>query len=216
MVGSSWLPTICSHCEHLETAFVELSGPLHLHITTPCLSGPPFAPQLQPGFFLRLGIFWAFFDRAFLGSAPEEGQTSATLLWYEAAWDFSPHFLCDFQGLLGAADAAGRAAHVQQPSFPLGTAISAPVYSWHHPASLDGMLSASKLGYHQASWNWALLLLATGTTCWASFAFSCMGCWWCFPRLEQDSSPEHAEQATLRWVVCNSSPLWKATKFFLG
>lgn len=44
-----------------------------------------------------------------------------------------------------AADVAGRAAHVQQPSFPLSTAISAPVYSWHHPAWLGGMLSASIL-----------------------------------------------------------------------
>lgn len=45
------------------------------------------------------------------------------------------------------------------------------------------------------------------------FSFSCMGCWWCVPRLEQASSPAHGEQETLRWVVFNSPPLWKATKF---
>lgn len=171
MVGSSWLLTICSHCEHLRAAFVELLGPLQLHITTPCISRPPFAPQWQPRFFLWLKVFWVFFGRAFLGSAPGEGYTGAPLPWYEPAWDFSPHFLYDFQGLLGPADAAGRTAHIQQPSSPPGTAISAPVYLWQHPALLDGMLSPSKLGYHQASWSWALLLLASGRTCWASFPF---------------------------------------------
>lgn len=46
--------------------------------------------------------------------------------------------------------------------------------------------------------------------------FSCVGCWWYFPRLEKACSPSHAEQGTLRWVVCNAPPLWKETKFFQG
>lgn len=76
MVGSSWLPTICSHCEHLEDAFIELLGPLQLHITPPASLGH----HLLPSYSLCLGIFWIFFGRAFLGSPPEEGQTGATLL----------------------------------------------------------------------------------------------------------------------------------------
>lgn len=75
-----------------EAVFVQLFGPLQLCIPKPCPSGPPFVvpPQLPPGCFLWLGVFWVFYGRGFPGCASAKGRMGAPALQYGAACDFSP------------------------------------------------------------------------------------------------------------------------------
>lgn len=160
-----------------EAVFVQLFGPLQLCIPKPCPSGPPFVvpPQLPPGRFLWLGVFWVFYGRGFPGSACAKGRMGAPALQYGAACDFSPppRFLCDFQAVLGAANTAagGERAHFLQSPSPPGAAVSAPTCPQQHPVSVDWMLSPSQLGYHQVSWSWAGLP-ASGVTCRTSLVSS--------------------------------------------
>lgn len=196
MVGSSWLPTICSHCEHLEDAFIELLGPLQLHVTTPCLSGPPFAPQLQPVPGNFLGFLWQSLPRLFSWGGPDRCHTAVIRgslelfpslpMWLpRPAWSC---WCCWKSSTRPTAVFSSRHCHLC-PSVLMATSCLAgwdvvTLKAWVSPGIVELSLAPPS--------QWHNLLSLCSLFLHGLLVF-----------FQQASCPAHAEQETLRWVVCN-------------